>query len=132
MNTFYTVTQTVTVSSSDYIFSVVLNTIHRIYEGHFPQQPVVPGVCMIQMIREVAEKVTGQALMFSSITNIKFLALVVPTVNSQLTIKLSLDKIDDGFSAKASVESGDKTFLSLKGNLSAVKTCSDANFSAVD
>ena len=32
-----------------------LNPAHRVFEGHFPGQPVVPGVCMVQMIKEILE-----------------------------------------------------------------------------
>jgi 3-hydroxyacyl-[acyl-carrier-protein] dehydratase len=28
---------------------------HRIFEGHFPGQPVVPGVCMMQIAKELVE-----------------------------------------------------------------------------
>ena len=33
--------------------SIELNPVHPIFEGHFPQTPVVPGVCMMQMVKEV-------------------------------------------------------------------------------
>lgn len=29
---------------------------HKIFEGHFPGQPVLPGVCQIQLIKELLEK----------------------------------------------------------------------------
>jgi len=133
MKNFYLVNATTTSNSSDYTFAVTLNKEHRIYQGHFPQQPVVPGVCMIQMIRELAEQATGRTLMYSGISNIKFLSVVDPTINSNLIIKLALDHIEDGgYSVKASIELTDETFLSLKGNLSAIKTSSEIDFSAID
>ena len=33
-----------------YRFSLELNPEHPVYEGHFPGNPVVPGVCQVQMI----------------------------------------------------------------------------------
>ncbi len=133
MKNFYLVNTTTTSDSRDYTFSVTLNKEHRIYQGHFPQQPVVPGVCMIQMIRELAEQAAGRTLMYSGISNIKFLSVVDPTINSNLIIKLALDPVEDGgYSVKASIEFTDKTVLSLKGNLSAIKTSSEIDFSATD
>jgi 3-hydroxyacyl-[acyl-carrier-protein] dehydratase len=37
---------------------LIINARHKIFEGHFPGQPVVPGVCMMQMVKEIIEKVT--------------------------------------------------------------------------
>ena len=34
-------------------FNVILNPDHLIYKAHFPGQPVTPGVCILQMIREL-------------------------------------------------------------------------------
>lgn len=55
-----------------------LNPAHRIFEGHFPGQPVVPGVCMVQMIKEILETVTGNYLQLTSADHIKFLAFINP------------------------------------------------------
>ena len=32
-----------------------LNKDHEVYKGHFPGNPVVPGVCLTQLIKEVME-----------------------------------------------------------------------------
>ncbi|MBS1934927.1 MAG: hydroxymyristoyl-ACP dehydratase, partial [Bacteroidetes bacterium] len=34
-----------------------LNPAHDIFKGHFPETPVVPGVCMLQMLKEVMENI---------------------------------------------------------------------------
>jgi 3-hydroxyacyl-[acyl-carrier-protein] dehydratase len=36
---------------------IEINAEHNIFEGHFPGQPVVPGVCQMQMIKEILEQV---------------------------------------------------------------------------
>jgi 3-hydroxyacyl-[acyl-carrier-protein] dehydratase len=133
MKKFYTVTQIANKDSSDLVFGILLNKEHRIYEGHFPQQPVVPGVCMTLMIRELAEEAVGSNFMFSEISNIKFLAIVNPMVNTELLIKLKVDLLETGsYSVKASVEFADRIFLTLKGKLSTIKTSSDIDFSMID
>ncbi len=35
---------------------VIINKDHEIFTGHFPDNPVMPGVCMIQIIKELTEK----------------------------------------------------------------------------
>ena len=43
---FYKVTHSEHINETDWVVQVMLNPQHAIYSGHFPQQPVVPGVCM--------------------------------------------------------------------------------------
>lgn len=58
--------------------SLQLNPAHPVFEGHFPGQPVVPGVCMVQMIKELLETVTGKKLMLKQSDHIKFLSVINP------------------------------------------------------
>ncbi|MDY2942781.1 MAG: hypothetical protein SOT07_03685 [Paludibacteraceae bacterium] len=37
------------------VFRVALNADCEVYQGHFPGEPISPGVCNIQMIKECAE-----------------------------------------------------------------------------
>ena len=40
-----------------------LNPKHPIFDGHFPESPVVPGVCMIQMIKEILSVILQEEIM---------------------------------------------------------------------
>ncbi len=67
-----------------------INPDHQILMGHFPGFPVVPGVCMMQMAREVFEQVKG-AVRITQGETMKFLALLNagqhPTVKLNITFK---------------------------------------------
>ncbi|MFT4024998.1 MAG: 3-hydroxyacyl-ACP dehydratase, partial [Flavihumibacter sp.] len=52
------------------------NADHAIFGGHFPGQPVVPGVCMIQMVQEVMETALGRRMQLVSSGSIKFLQFI--------------------------------------------------------
>ena len=53
-STFYTIRKrTDTEGGVDY--RVSLNASHIIYEAHFPGNPVTPGVCIIQIVKELVE-----------------------------------------------------------------------------
>ncbi|MGM9809608.1 MAG: hypothetical protein ACI30J_01905 [Paludibacteraceae bacterium] len=43
------------ITSDEGMFRVALNADCEVYQGHFPGEPVCPGVCNIQMIKECAE-----------------------------------------------------------------------------
>ena len=55
---------------------IELNPGHALYQGHFPGQPVVPGVCTLQMIKESAEQIVSQPLQYVQIASSKFLSAI--------------------------------------------------------
>ena len=68
--------------------TIELNPLHQIFEGHFPGIPVVPGVCMMQMIKEMVETVTGKETMLSKSDIMKFLVVINPLENKFIDIEL--------------------------------------------
>ncbi|RXJ52362.1 3-hydroxyacyl-ACP dehydratase [Gelidibacter gilvus] len=65
---------------------------HPIYNGHFPNFPVTPGVAMLQIIKELTEKQLQQDLFLKSASNVKFLSLVDPNKNSILKFSITLEE----------------------------------------
>ena len=62
------------------------NAGHDIFKGHFPQQPVVPGVCMMQIVKELLEEQTGRRYLLSQVPQVKFLQLILPETEPEVTI----------------------------------------------
>lgn len=90
---------------------------HSIFEGHFPNQPIVPGVCMIQIIKEILEKHRGQKLIFTDGGNIKFLAMINPEANSVINVEISYSNSNpDNVDAK--LFWGEVIFFKVKGSFS--------------
>jgi 3-hydroxyacyl-[acyl-carrier-protein] dehydratase len=73
-----------------------INPSHRIFEGHFPGQPVVPGVCMMQMIKEVVETVIGMETRLLKAEYLKFLSVINPRENKIIRAELKYDLSDKG------------------------------------
>jgi 3-hydroxyacyl-[acyl-carrier-protein] dehydratase len=95
---------------------VELDPHHAVYEGHFPGNPVAPGVCLIQMIMEALEDTIQKKLFLSSSDNIKFLAIVNPLETSVLTIAFTGCRYIEKKSIQVSaiVTSGEKIFIKCK------------------
>ncbi len=72
-----------------------LNKDNEIFAGHFPGHPVLPGACMLQMLKDVLEQALGLRLRLKKADNIKFLSLVVPADNQVLQIDLSYSFADE-------------------------------------
>lgn len=75
--------------------AIKLNKNHDIFKGHFPGNPVMPGVCMLQIIKELTEQATAKSLFLSVSSNIKFMAIINPEVNSDLVLKIFITEIED-------------------------------------
>ena len=59
-------------------FEVQTNAAHPIYKGHFPEQPVTPGACLLQMTQELLGLATGKKMRLARVTNLKFVAAHTP------------------------------------------------------
>jgi 3-hydroxyacyl-[acyl-carrier-protein] dehydratase len=95
---------------------VSLNGNHEVYKGHFPGNPVVPGVCQIQMVKELVEEAVKHRLNLTESDNIKFLTMINPLVHPQLEFIIFIRP--DGnqqISVTASIGSGSLIFLKFKG-----------------
>ena len=73
---------------------IAINKGHKIFKGHFPNNPVMPGVCMMQIIKEITEKVVGATLFMEKCSNVKFMALINPDKNNVLKLVLNISDID--------------------------------------
>ena len=113
-NDFYTITS-LTADNEIAEASLELNPAHPIFEGHFPGQPVVPGVCMVQMIKEILETVTGKTLMLKQSDHIKFLSVINPAEAKpvQASVKFS-ERENDELHVVASLSCEERICLKLK------------------
>ena len=70
---------------------IELNEHHDIFKGHFPGQPVLPGVCMLQITKEILETFLQHKVRLSKADDIRFLAMVDPTQNKELKFVIQYD-----------------------------------------
>lgn len=86
--------------------TVRLNPDHPLYAGHFPGNPVTPGVVLMQMATEMLETNAGRRLQLRTVQNVKFRKPVGPAAivsfvfgkvaeaDGQLTAKVTIE--DEG------------------------------------
>lgn len=73
---------------------VTLNPKHPIFKGHFPESPVVPGVCMIQMIKEILSDILQIEIMLTKSSAIKLNNLLTPLQNLIIKFDLKIRNTD--------------------------------------
>ena len=93
---------------------ITLLEAHPIYKGHFPGNPITPGVCQIQMVKETTEEITGLQLKLSQAKNIKFLNVLMPG-QQNLLLNLTLDHQGQTVGVKAQLTAEKKIFLKFSG-----------------
>jgi 3-hydroxyacyl-[acyl-carrier-protein] dehydratase len=83
-------------SGNEIAATISIDPGHEIFRGHFPGQPVVPGVCMIQILKELLEKALGKKLLLTQSAQVKFLHLLVPEQEGELYFSISREAVKEG------------------------------------
>lgn len=73
--------------------SVTLNHDSVIYKAHFPNHPVTPGVCVMQIAVELAAKALGMpGLWLTGAKNVKFLNVIEPSDGTVVLYRLTVTR----------------------------------------
>lgn len=113
---FYILNTLNAIGDDKHLANITLVKTHVIFQAHFPGNPVTPGVCMMQVIKELLERITGKGLTLIKSGDIKFTALIDPFENDNLDIELDLQRLDDGIRLKAQVSFNTTLALKMNGN----------------
>ena len=57
----------------------------RLFEGHFPGEPIVPGVAQFEVVRSVAETRLGRSLALARVVRGKFTGKIAPGETVRVT-----------------------------------------------
>lgn len=95
LNNFFTISEQA-VSETDIKAELLIDTEHQIFTGHFPNQPVVPGVCMMQMIKEITELALEKQTNLIEAIELKFLAVINPQENNMVSAVIKYNTDEDG------------------------------------
>ena len=89
---------------------------HSLFEGHFPGQPVLPGACMLQMIKEIMETALNMHLQLTNAPAMKFLQRVIPDGNTPLQAVCSWRQQEDrSIAVRATLSIGTKPCFIFSG-----------------
>ncbi|MBN2813970.1 MAG: hypothetical protein JXQ80_07815 [Bacteroidales bacterium] len=117
MNNLYTVPSfEVSLSKDKVTARISLNRGHNIFEGHFPGNPILPGVCTVQIALELLEKLTGRELRLAKAGNIKYLGFVNPITTPDLIFELAIAQAgESNIQCSTSVSAGGTRVCTFKG-----------------
>jgi 3-hydroxyacyl-[acyl-carrier-protein] dehydratase len=113
-NSFYTIIATDNTDITSFKFSLRFQASHDIFKGHFPGLPVVPGVCMMQIVKELLEMELQRSLHLRGIGNVKFLSVINPIEHPQVDVIIRYKQAEEkDLEVDGSIVTGEKAFFKM-------------------
>lgn len=75
-------------------YKIVINLNHEIYKLHFPEHPVTPGACILEILKDLSERFLEKNLRVETIKNIKYLSAIIPEDDLLLNIEMKIKTQD--------------------------------------
>lgn len=104
----------------DFVLKVEIKLIktHPIFQGHFPDVPVLPGVTMMQMVKELMEVAEEKKFLIQSAGQIKFLQMLNPENTDTVNWEINVSIVEDGiYKVKAQMIKEELVFFKMTGKL---------------
>lgn len=100
-----------------FMYSAEIDAVHPVFGGHFPQMPVVPGVCTMSMIKECIADALSYDVRYDYIKECKFLLAISPSIHKMVEVSITLKQGDSQKSVVATVATDGVTMMKLKATL---------------
>ena len=110
---FYTLESHEKGENGNFTAYISLHKDHNIFKGHFPGNPVTPGVCMMQIVKELTEEFTGSKLFLKTASNVKFMAIINPFETPDLKLQLDITEDETGVKVKNTTSFGETIALKM-------------------
>ena len=94
--------------------TISINASHKIFEGHFPGVPVVPGVCMTQIVKELLEKAIEKETRLVKADHLKFLSVINPVENNIANVEVKYKVTESDIDVIASITNSAATCFKMK------------------
>lgn len=89
---------------------------HEIFQGHFPGNPIVPGVCMVQIIIEMVTRALNLSVRLTRCENLKFLRFINPDLSENVEARIHISSgADRHIAVSATFHTGIDLCLRFKG-----------------
>lgn len=106
------------VHREDTHYTIRMNPDSVIYAAHFPGHPVTPGVCIVQIVQELAADALRQPLDISEMQSVKFISVLTPDNGTAVDCTLDITATEDTTATdtikiKATLRTADTTIAKL-------------------
>ena len=99
-------------------FHLLLNPDCDVYQGHFPDNPVCPGVFLIGMLKDCVRILTGRKVFVSSIKQCRLTSVATPAACPELKLTVSLQPTEGGgYDVAALLKDEARTYMEYRGRM---------------
>lgn len=95
------------------ISRIKLNPANKIFSGHFPNNPITPGVVLMQIVKEILEKFYNKELLLLKMPRCKFLKVLNPNEFPLLNIHINILVTENVIKADVFGEEKENIFFKL-------------------
>ena len=101
-------------SDSKISYDIKLDANH--YQVHFPNEPITPGACIIQIAKELLEDYFAKQMKIYLIKNVKFLSVISPITTPQISCifdKITTEENGNTYHVQVHLQSNNTTLAKL-------------------
>jgi len=108
---FFTIKEAVDLENGQ-TYRIALNASHPIFQAHFAGNPIMPGACVVQLIKELATDYFGRTFFTCGVKNMKFLQAINPLESPEISVRLIFSQQEAGRISVSALMSNDDTVFS--------------------
>lgn len=110
LDSLYKVNSKLETTDDNIMFSIALNPLHPLFEGHFPDQPILPGVIQLRMVTECVGIRCGRKASLKQVVLAKFIHFIDPQVHRNVDVAMHFTELGDEVEVHATLKYDDLTF----------------------
>ncbi|MDR2125339.1 MAG: hypothetical protein LBP63_00740 [Prevotellaceae bacterium] len=94
-------------------YSIRLNSEHSIYHDHFPENPITPGVCIIQIVKELVADNLACPIFLQKIAKVRYFKAINPVETPEINVSLTVSEQSGKYNVSATVFVNETVFTQL-------------------
>ena len=101
-DTFYSIKDSTDIENGR-IYHITLIESHPIFQAHFAGNPIMPGACVVQLIKELVSDFFNRTFFVSTVKNMKFLQAINPLESPEIAVSLTFTQQEPEYISVSSV-----------------------------
>lgn len=98
------------------IAEIAFNKDHAVFEGHFPGNPIVPGVVQIQILKDILENALDKKVFMNRSKTIKFLNVINPIETAEVIFEIDFElQHENDLTIKCIVKTESQVYMKYSG-----------------
>jgi 3-hydroxyacyl-[acyl-carrier-protein] dehydratase len=96
---------------------IAFNKDHVVFGGHFPGNPIVPGVVQVQILKDLLENTLHKKVFLNRVKSIKFLNVINPVETNNVHFEITIEHNSEiGIKVKCIVKTENQIYMKFSGN----------------